>query len=224
MRQGKAKQLHLKTTPFLSKEKWASSGGIQTRNILCTRQTLYQLSHQGSPAGQAQSLELKQGKGRLGNAQYSVRSIPWLPWKQGWCALTMSSPVPNSELKTGHQPLSLFWWKRSMTPYFRSLFVFEAVFSPSSWFLLQQTQQSPLDRALETFRWPSFCWSTVVLSFGSAPSGSWSKQQSAASWTGSGIAVRSKSMVPRLRKRGGREWNIRRKIFNTRWNVKTENM
>ena len=47
MSQGIAKQLCPKTI--------AASGGIQTCNVLRKRQTLYQLSHQGSLAGQAES-------------------------------------------------------------------------------------------------------------------------------------------------------------------------
>ena len=54
MRRGIAKQLHPKTA--------AASGGIQTCNILSTRQMHYQLSHRGSSAGQAES---RQGKGSL---------------------------------------------------------------------------------------------------------------------------------------------------------------
>ena len=50
---------------FLRGKKGATSGGIQTRDILRTRQTLYQLSHRGSSAGQAESLKFMQGKGRL---------------------------------------------------------------------------------------------------------------------------------------------------------------
>ena len=55
------------TTPkdksfFFKRKGRAASGGIRTHNILHTRQTLYQLSHRGSSAGQAESL---QGKGRL---------------------------------------------------------------------------------------------------------------------------------------------------------------
>ena len=38
---------------------------IRTRDILRARQTLYQLSHRGSSAGQAESLKFMQGKGRL---------------------------------------------------------------------------------------------------------------------------------------------------------------
>ena len=41
---------------FIKRKRRAASGGIQTRDILCTRQTLYQLNHRGSSAGQAKSL------------------------------------------------------------------------------------------------------------------------------------------------------------------------
>ena len=55
----KAKQLCLKTTPFFPREKEELfSGGIRTRDILRARQTLYQLSHRGSSAGQAKSLNV----------------------------------------------------------------------------------------------------------------------------------------------------------------------
>ena len=50
---------------FLKRKRRAASGGIQTRNTLRTRQTLYQLSHRGSSAGQAESSKFAQGKGRL---------------------------------------------------------------------------------------------------------------------------------------------------------------
>ena len=60
MRQGKA------TPEDNSKRKRrAASGRIQTCNVLCTRQILYQLSHRGSSAGQAESLMFMQGKGCL---------------------------------------------------------------------------------------------------------------------------------------------------------------
>ena len=42
---------------FLKRKRRAASGGIRTCNVLCTRQTLYQLSHRGSSAGQAESLQ-----------------------------------------------------------------------------------------------------------------------------------------------------------------------
>ena len=60
LRQGKAKQLHehMKTTLlFFPRQKQASPGGIRTHNVLHTRQTLYQLSHQGSSVGQAESFQ-----------------------------------------------------------------------------------------------------------------------------------------------------------------------
>ena len=43
---------------FLKRKRRAASGGIRTCDILCTRQTLYQLSHRGSSAGQAKSLNV----------------------------------------------------------------------------------------------------------------------------------------------------------------------
>ena len=50
------------TTPedslFYRENNRALSDGTQTRNILHTMQMLYQLSHQGSPAGQAKSFNL----------------------------------------------------------------------------------------------------------------------------------------------------------------------
>ena len=64
-RQGKSKQLRPKTTPFSQEKNGAASGRIRTCNILCTRQTLYQLSHRGSSAGQVESLKVMQCKGRL---------------------------------------------------------------------------------------------------------------------------------------------------------------
>ena len=66
-RQGKVKQLRPKTTPFFLKRKrsYSTSGRIRTHKVLRTRQTLYQLSHQGSSAGQAESLKSIQGKGHL---------------------------------------------------------------------------------------------------------------------------------------------------------------
>ncbi len=49
------------TTPednsFFPKKKRTASGGTQTHGILHTVQMLYQLSHQGSPAGQAESFK-----------------------------------------------------------------------------------------------------------------------------------------------------------------------
>ena len=49
------------TTPednsfFLKRKRRAASCGTRTRDVLHTRQTLYQLSHRGSSAGQAESL------------------------------------------------------------------------------------------------------------------------------------------------------------------------
>ena len=61
LRQGKA------TTPkdnsfFPKRKRRAASGRIQPCDILCTKQMLYQLSHQGSSAGQAESLNVMQGQ------------------------------------------------------------------------------------------------------------------------------------------------------------------
>ena len=58
------------TTPednslFLKRKRRAALGGTQTRNVLHTRQTLYQLSHRGSSAGQAESLNVMQRQSRL---------------------------------------------------------------------------------------------------------------------------------------------------------------
>ena len=65
-RQGKCKQRHLKTTLFfLKRKRRAASGGTRTRDVLHSGQMLYQLSHQGSSAGWAESLKLIQGKWRL---------------------------------------------------------------------------------------------------------------------------------------------------------------
>ena len=101
LRQGNARQLHLRKTPLFSEQKKkrklrlrktplffrrekeeettpkdnssffpkrkrrAASGGIQTCDILCARQMFYQLSHRGSSAGQAESLNVIQGQRRL---------------------------------------------------------------------------------------------------------------------------------------------------------------
>ena len=61
------RQLRLRTTLlfFPEEKKKSCSGGIRTRDILRARQTLYQLSHQGSSAGQAESLIAIQGQRRL---------------------------------------------------------------------------------------------------------------------------------------------------------------
>ena len=65
-RQGKSKQRCPKTTLFFSERKRrAALSRIPTRNVLCSRQTLYQLSLQGSSAGRAESLKFIQGKWRL---------------------------------------------------------------------------------------------------------------------------------------------------------------
>ena len=84
LRQGEAKQLHLKTTPFFSilRKRRAASGRTRTHDVLHTRQTLYQLSHQGSSAGQAESLNVMQRQShlspdnRLTLSQYSMYIYP----------------------------------------------------------------------------------------------------------------------------------------------------
>ena len=53
------------TTPKDKRKRRVASGGIQTCDVLRTRQTLYQLSHQGSSAGQAESLNVIQGQRHL---------------------------------------------------------------------------------------------------------------------------------------------------------------
>ena len=58
------------TTPednplFLKRKRRAASGGTQSRDVLHTRQTLYQLSHWGSSAGQAESLNVMQRQSGL---------------------------------------------------------------------------------------------------------------------------------------------------------------
>ena len=58
---------------FPKRKRRATSGGIQTCNILRARQTLYQLSHRGSSAGQAEPLNVIQGQRCL------------FPDKQGIC-------------------------------------------------------------------------------------------------------------------------------------------
>ena len=65
-----------KDNSFFPREKMS---WIRTCNILHTMQMLYQLSHQGSSAGQAKSLKFLQGKGHLspdgqGNSNSVVRS------------------------------------------------------------------------------------------------------------------------------------------------------
>ena len=81
----------------------AASDGIQTRNILCTRQTLYQLSHRGSSARQAESLKFIQGKGHLspdeqGNSISVVRSEPMDDVTRYWVRVTLcirgETPLP----------------------------------------------------------------------------------------------------------------------------------
>ena len=60
-RQGKGSQLHPKTDFFFQRKKCCLSG-TRTHDILHTMQMLYQLSHQGSSAGQAESLRFMQGQ------------------------------------------------------------------------------------------------------------------------------------------------------------------
>ena len=50
---------------FLKRKRRAASDGTRTRDVLHTRQTLYQLSHQCSSAGQAESLNVMQRQSRL---------------------------------------------------------------------------------------------------------------------------------------------------------------
>ena len=66
---------------FSKRKRRAASGGTRTRGVLCSRQTLYQLSHRGSSAGQAESLKFIQGKWRLspdkqGYSTSALRSRP----------------------------------------------------------------------------------------------------------------------------------------------------
>ena len=67
---------------FSKRKRTAASGGIRTHDILRSRQTLYQLSHQGSSAGQAKSLKFVQGKWHLspdkqGYSTSALRSRPY---------------------------------------------------------------------------------------------------------------------------------------------------
>ena len=69
------------TTPednslFLKRKRRAASGRTQTRNILHTRQTLYQLNHRGSSAGQAESVRL-----------YALRALKSMLCKGVHCTL-----------------------------------------------------------------------------------------------------------------------------------------
>ena len=52
------KQLRLKTTLFFQEKK---KSWIRTRDVLHARQMLYHLSHRGSSAGQAESLNVMRG-------------------------------------------------------------------------------------------------------------------------------------------------------------------
>ena len=84
LRQSQARQQHVympKENSFFPR---AASGGTWIREILRTRQTLYQLSHRGSSAEQAESLNVIQGQRRL------------FPDKQGnshLCTCTCSRPI-----------------------------------------------------------------------------------------------------------------------------------
>ena len=70
-----------KDNSFFSLEKKRSCG-IQTRNILHTKQMLYQLSHRGSPAGQAESLKVMRYKGRLSpDKQGNTNSVLYMYMK-----------------------------------------------------------------------------------------------------------------------------------------------
>ena len=79
LRLGKAKQLHLKTTLFfLKRKRRAASGGTRTRDVLHTVQMLYQLSHRGSSAGQAESLNVMQRQSCLSpDKQGNSISVLW---------------------------------------------------------------------------------------------------------------------------------------------------
>ena len=68
----------------------AASGRTRTRDVLHSRQTLYQLSHRGSSAGQAESLEFIQGKWRLS------------PDKQGYPCYMYLCPVLQRALSSEH--------------------------------------------------------------------------------------------------------------------------
>ena len=60
---------------FLKRKRRVASGRIRTRNVLRARQTLYQLSHQGSSAGQAESLNVIQGQRRLVHAHCACTHV-----------------------------------------------------------------------------------------------------------------------------------------------------
>ena len=58
LRQGKQGNYTVRQLLLFPREKRrVASGGIRTRDVLRTRQTLYQLSHRSSSAGQAESLK-----------------------------------------------------------------------------------------------------------------------------------------------------------------------
>ena len=65
LRQGSARKLCPRTTHFSKRKRRAASGGIRTCDVLRARQTRYQLSHRGSSAGQAKSLNVIQGQRHL---------------------------------------------------------------------------------------------------------------------------------------------------------------
>ena len=50
---------------FLKRKRRAASGRTRTHDVLHTRQTFYQLSHRGSSAGQAESLNVMQRQSHL---------------------------------------------------------------------------------------------------------------------------------------------------------------
>ena len=110
------KQIHLKTT-FSSRAKKEELPQVQkTCDILCTRQTFNQLSHRGSSAGQAKSLNVMQGQRHLSPdkwvtlSQYCMRkcygrsrvcSIPTWPrctWLRGPMAMKSSTCMEGGRL------------------------------------------------------------------------------------------------------------------------------
>ena len=78
----------------------AALGGTWTCNVLRSRQTLYQLSHRGSSAGQAESLKFVQGKWRLS------------PDKQGYS--TSASHVCTRSYSLYYPPTPYNRWSNSM--------------------------------------------------------------------------------------------------------------
>ena len=83
---------------FLKRKRRAASGGIQTRDILCTRQKLYQLSYRGSSAGQAESLNVMQRQRRLSPDKQGNSYLSTVEWagvhvhllEKALCHLTMN--------------------------------------------------------------------------------------------------------------------------------------